>query len=128
MKKYIILIFCVLLSVYVGTSCKSSTDSNTPTKTSTPATQNANPSNLSKEMKAKVDANTAKKENERVTTAMMKRADALAKSLCSCANSANQQKCEDRAQKSYDATLKRLSEDKHAEFKTNFDAALAACK
>ena len=132
MKNYFVLIFCVLLSVYVGTSCKSSssTDGNTPSKTTTTTgdSNTQSSSNVSKEMKEKIEAAKTEKEDERVTTAMMKRSQALATTFCNCANNVNKERCEERIKRSYDATLKRLPEAKHEEFKTAYDTAVAACK
>ncbi len=128
MKNYFVLIFSVLLIFSVGISCKSSssTDGNSPAKTTTSTGENAN--SVAPEVKKRIDANTAKKEDERVTTAMMKRAEVLAKSHCNCVNNVNKERCEERIQKSYDATLSRLAEDKHSDFKATYDAAVAACK
>ncbi|MEZ4886736.1 MAG: hypothetical protein R3E32_18555 [Chitinophagales bacterium] len=131
MKKYLSLIFCILLSVCVGTSCKSSdttgkADSNAPAKTAAPASGDA--TTLSPEKKEEIESRKAAKTDEQVTSMMMKRAEALGKTYCNCIANSDKERCDTRVQKSYDATLKRLAEDKHAEFKATYDAIVNNCK
>mgnify|MGYP000244688844 CR=1 FL=1 len=131
MKKYFALIFCVLLGVYVGTSCKSSdtTSNSAAAKTEASKANNAaSGSTVPAATKEKIEAAKAAKVDERVTNMMMKRAEAIAKTHCNCANSKSKEGCEARSKRSYEASLKRLPEDKHEEFKTTYNAIVEACK
>ena len=133
MKKYFALIFCLLLSIGIGISCQSSdsadNDNNTTkTKTESSKTNTNTNSAIPEETKERIEANKTAKKDERIIAAMMKRAGALAKTYCKCSDHASKEKCETRIQKSFDATLKRLDEEKHEEFKKTYNDAIAACK
>jgi len=129
MKKYFALIFCVLLGVYVGTSCKSSDTTGKAGNTAAAKSGDTSPeSAIPKATKERIEAAKAAKVDEQVTTVMMKRAESLAKTHCNCANSKAKENCEKRAKRGYDATLLKLPEDKHAEFKATYDAIVAGCQ
>lgn len=137
MKKYFALFFCFLFALSVGVSCKSSgnTDKAEGSKTSSTKTTapNAASSNDTKSTKPASKAieearkSTAKQRGEQATSIMMKRATALANTYCNCANSKNVEGCRKRMQGSYDATVKRLPDEKQAEFKASYESQIASC-
>ncbi|MGB1242960.1 MAG: hypothetical protein ACPG49_10590 [Chitinophagales bacterium] len=129
MKKYFALIFCVLLGIYVGTSCKSSDTTGKAGNSAAAKTGNTpSGSAIPAATKEKIEAAKAAKVDQRMGTMMMKRAEAIAKTHCNCANSKSKENCEARTKRSYDASLKRLPENKHEEFKATYNSIVEGCK
>ncbi len=137
MKKFFALFVCLLFALSVGISCKSSgnTDKVEGSKATSTKTTKSNATSSGKAESAepvsegvqKARENTAKQRGEQATSVMMKRATALANTYCNCANSKNVEGCRKRMQGSYDATVKRLPEDKKAEFKASYEGQIASC-